>query len=164
MKQFYDLNFGLNPDDDFSNNAKSNETGLSVDLNSCNIDTVNNLDDQITPVSKEASNLLYHISQSIKTCDANTQSDTQTSFNHDTINDNLKIETFINQFKELTVKAQDLQISYCKFINVISPNSLTKVGFPDITDVDDETVWEKGTILLISNSIISGLRESKMSK
>ena len=39
----YDFNFTQNPDD-ISNSVKSNGTGLSVDLNSCNIDTGNNLD------------------------------------------------------------------------------------------------------------------------
>ena len=34
--------------------AKSNGTGLPVDLNNCNIHIVNNLDDQIVPVCKEA--------------------------------------------------------------------------------------------------------------
>ena len=96
-------------DDDFSDSAKSNGTSLSVDLNSCNIDTVNNLDDQIIPVCGEASKVNNEdISQRIKTCDANTQSDTQTLFNHGTIKNNLNIEDILNQFKELIVKAQDL--------------------------------------------------------
>ena len=41
----YDSNFAQKPADDFSNSAKSNGAGLSFDLNSCNMDTVNNLDD-----------------------------------------------------------------------------------------------------------------------
>ena len=83
---------------------------------------------------------------------------------HGTINKNLNIENILNQFKELIVKSQDLQASCCKSINVTSPNNLTKPDFPDITDVDDEIVWKKGTVLITGNSILSGLRESKMSK
>ena len=64
----------------------------------------------------------------------------------------------------MIVKAQDLQASYCKSINVTSPNNITKPGFPDITDVDDETVWKKRKILITGDSILSGVRESKMSK
>ena len=64
----------------------------------------------------------------------------------------------------MIVKAQDLQASYCKFINVTLPNNLTKPGFPDIADLDDETVWEKGTVLVTGESVLPGLRESKMSK
>ena len=64
----------------------------------------------------------------------------------------------------MIVKAQALQASYCKSINVTSPNNLTKPGFPDITDVDDETVWKKRKILITGDSILSGVRESKMSK
>ena len=56
-------------------------------------------------------------SQSIKARDVNTLSHTQTSFNHATIKNNLNIENILNQFKELIVKAQDLQASYCKSIN-----------------------------------------------
>ena len=83
---------------------------------------------------------------------------------HGTINKNLNIENILNQFKELIVKSQDLQANCCKSINVTSPNNLTKPDFPDITDVDDEIVWKKGTVLITGNSILSGLRESKMSK
>ena len=89
---------------------------------------------------------------------------TQSSFNHGTVKNNLNIENILNQFKELIVKVQYLQASYCKSTNVTSPNNLTKLGFPDITDVDDETVWKKGTTLITGDSILSGLRESKMSK
>ena len=64
----------------------------------------------------------------------------------------------------MIVKAQDLHVSYCKSINVTSPNNLTEPGFPDITDVDDETVWKKGTVLITADSILSGLWESKISK
>ena len=96
--------FNSQVDDDFSNSTKSNGTGLPVDLNSCNIDNINNLDDQIIPVCEEATKVNNEdISQSIKTLDANTQ-----SFDHGTIRNNLNIENIINQFKELTVKAQDL--------------------------------------------------------
>ena len=70
----------------------------------------------------------------------------------------------VDQYKELILKAQDLQASYCKFLNVTSPNNLIKPGFPDITDVDDETVWKKGTVIVTGDSILSGLREKKMSK
>ena len=138
---------------------------MSVDLNSCNIDTVNNLDDQIIPIGGEASKVNNEdISQSIKSRDANTYYDTQPSFNHGTINKNLNIENILNQFKELIVKSQDLQASCCKSINVTSPNNLTKPDFPDITDADDEIVGKKRTVLITGNSILSGLRESKMSK
>ena len=138
---------------------------MSVDLNSCNIDTVNNLDDQIIPIGGEASKVNNEdISQSIKSRDANTYYDTQPSFNHGTINKNLNIENILNQFEELTVKSQDLQARCCKPINVTSPNNLTKPDFPDITDVDDEIVWKKGTVLITGNSILSGLRERTGSK
>ena len=43
----YNFNFSQNPRDDFSNSFEYNGIGLSVDLNSCNMDTVNNLDNQI---------------------------------------------------------------------------------------------------------------------
>ena len=161
------INFVFNSqvDDNFSNSAKSNGIGLSVDLNSCNIDNLNNLDDQIIPVRGEVSQRNNEdISQSIKTRDANTQSDTQTLFNHGTTKNNLNIENILNQFKKLMVKAQDLQASYCKSVNVTLPNNLTKPGFPDITDVDDGTVWKNGTTLITGDSILSGLRESKMFK
>ena len=73
MTDIYDFNFDQNSDDDFSNSAKSNGTCLSVDLNSFNIDTWNNLDDQIIPVCEEASKVnSENISQSIKTRGANT--------------------------------------------------------------------------------------------
>ena len=121
---------------------------MSVDLNSCNIDTANNFNDQIIPVCGEASKVNNEdIFQSIKIRDANIQSDTQSLFNHGIINNNLNIKNILNQFKELIVKAQDLQASCCKSINVASPNNLLKTGFPDITDVDDETVWKKGIVL-----------------
>ena len=64
----------------------------------------------------------------------------------------------------MIVKAQDLQASYCKFTNVTSPNNATKPSFPDIADVDDEAVLEKGTFLVTGDWILTGLRESKMSK
>ena len=44
------------------------------------------------------------ISRSIKTRDANTQSDTQPSFNHGTINNNLNLENILNQFNELEAR------------------------------------------------------------
>ena len=44
-------NFVQNPDDYFSNSAKSDGTSLSVDLKICNIDTVNNLADKVMFVS-----------------------------------------------------------------------------------------------------------------
>ena len=85
----YNFNFAQNLDDDFSNSAKSNGTSLSVDLNSCNIDTLNNSDNQIIPVCKEASKVNNEaISESINTRDANTQPDAQLSFDHGTINNN----------------------------------------------------------------------------
>ena len=59
---------------------------------------------------------------------------------------------------------QDLQASCHKFVNVTSPNNLTKSGFPDIADVDDETVWKKGTVLVTGNSITPSLRESEISE
>ena len=86
---------------------------LVFDLNSCNINNVNNLDDQIIPVCGEASKVNNEdISQSIKTRDANTQSDTQTSFNHGTIRKSSNIENILNQFRELIGRDQDLQASY----------------------------------------------------
>ena len=51
------FNFAQNPDDDLSSSAKSNGTGLPADLSNCNIDTVNNLDDQIIQVWEEASKI-----------------------------------------------------------------------------------------------------------
>ena len=104
------------------------------------------------------------IFQSIKTRDAITQSNTQPSFNHVIINNNLNVETIFNQFKKLIVNVQDLQASYHKFVKVTSPNNLTKPGFPDIADVDDETVWKKGTVLVTGNSITPSLRESEISE
>ena len=83
---------------------------------------------------------------------------------HGTINKNSNIENILNQFKELIVKSQDLQANCCKSINVTSPNNLTKPDFPDITDADDEIVGKKRTVLITGNSILSGLRESKMPK
>ena len=92
---------------------------MAVDQNSFNIDTINNLDDQIIPVCGEASKVNNEdISQSIKTCDSNTQSDKQPSFKHGTISSILSIENILNQFKELIVKTQDLQASYSKSINL----------------------------------------------
>ena len=103
---------------------------MPVDLNSCNINTLNNLDDQIISVCEEASKVNGEdISESTKTHDANTQPDTQLSFNHDIIINNLNAETILNQFKELIVKTQVLQASHCKFINDVSPNNLTKLFF-----------------------------------
>ena len=141
----YDFNFAQNSDDDNnSSSAKSNGTGLSVaNLNSCNIDAVNNSDDQIIPVCKETSKVNNKdededVSESIKTRDTNKQSDTQPLFNHVIISNNLNVETILNQFKELIVKPQDIQSSYCKFINVASPNILTKPGFPNISEVNKE--------------------------
>ena len=101
------------------------------------------------------------VSKGIKTRDSNAQSGTEPSFNHSIINNNLNAETIINQFMEMIVKAQDLQASYFKFINVTSPNNLTKPGFPDITDVDDKTVWKKRTVLVTGNSILFSMRKSK---
>ena len=101
------------------------------------------------------------VSKSIKTRDGNTQSDTEPSFNHGIINNNLNAETILNHFMEMIVKAQDLQASYFKFINVTSPNNLTKPGFPDIIDVDDKTVWKKRTVLVTGNSILFIMRKSK---
>ena len=46
----FHFNFAQNPVDDLSSSAKTNETGLPADLNNRNIDTVNNLDDQIIQV------------------------------------------------------------------------------------------------------------------
>ena len=74
------------------------------------IDIVNNLDDENITMCEEVSEVNNaDISQSIKIRDANTQSDTQTSFNHGTTNNNLNIENMLNLFKELIVKVQDLQ-------------------------------------------------------
>ena len=85
--------------DDISNSVKSNGTGLLVDLNSSNIDTVHNLDNPIIPVCKEASNVNNEdVSHSIKTRDANTQSDTRSSFNHGIDNNNINVETVLDQF------------------------------------------------------------------
>ena len=135
---------------------------MSVDLNSCNIDNVNNLDDQIIHACEEAIKVNNEdVSESIRTPDAITQS----LLNHGIINHNLNVENILNHFKESIVKAQDLQVSYCKFINVTLPNNLTKPGFPGITHMDDETVWKKGTFLATGSlSALSVLRESKMPK
>ena len=51
------FSFAQNPDDDLSSSAKSNGTGLPADLSNYNIDTVNNLDDQIIQVWEEASKI-----------------------------------------------------------------------------------------------------------
>ena len=64
----------------------------------------------------------------------------------------------------MIVNVQDLQASYHKFVKVTSPNNLTKPGFPDITDVDDETVWKKVPVLVPGNSITPSLRESELSE
>ena len=72
--------YAQNPGDGISNSVKSNGTGLSVDLNSCNIDNVNNLDNQIIPVCEASRVNNKDISDSIKTRDANTQSNNQPSF------------------------------------------------------------------------------------
>ena len=61
---------------------------------------------------------------------------------NDLINNNLNLETILDQFKGLIVKVQDQQASYCKFIKITLPNNLTKPGFPDITDLDDK-MFEK---------------------
>ena len=47
---------------------------------------------------------------------------------------------------------------------VTSPNKLTKPGFPDLTEIDDEIVWKNGTVLVTGDSILSGLSKIKMSK
>ena len=114
---------------------------------------------------KEASKVKNEdVSYSIKTRDANTKSNAQPSFNHGVINNNLNVETIFNQFKKLIVKAQDVQASFYKFINITSHKDLTMPGFLDITDVHNETVGKKGTVLLTGDSILSGWRQSKMSK
>ena len=85
---------------------------MSLDLDICHIDTVNNLDNQIILVCGEASKVNNEdVWVSIKTRDTSTQSDTRPSFNHGIINDNFNVETILDHFKELIVKAQDLQAS-----------------------------------------------------
>ena len=64
----------------------------------------------------------------------------------------------------MKVKAQDQQASSCKFINVASPDNLTKPGFPDIAHADDKTLLKKRAALGTDNSILSGLTGSNMSK
>ena len=96
MYYFYDFNFAQTPDDDISNSVKSNGTDLSVDLNSCNIDTVNNLDSNSSKKkirSKEASK---DVSDSIKTRDVNTQIYRQSTFNHGIVNNNLNVDTIVD--------------------------------------------------------------------
>ena len=90
-----------------------------------------------------------------------TKSNTQPSFNHGIINNNLNVETIFNQFKKLIVKAQDVQASFYKFINITSHKDLTMPGFLHIIDVHNETVGKKGTVLLIGDSILSGGGKAK---
>ena len=82
---------------------------MFVDLNSCNIDIVNDLDDQIISVCQKASKVNNkYISDSIKTRDPNTQCDTMSSFNRGVISNNSNVETIFNKFEELIVNTQDL--------------------------------------------------------
>ena len=98
------------------------------------------------------------VSYSIKT---QSKSNTQPSFNHGIINNNLNVETTFNQFKKLIVKAQDVQATFYKFINIASHKDLTIPGFLHITDVHNETVGKKGKVLLTGHSILSGGGKAK---
>ena len=98
------------------------------------------------------------VSYSIKT---QSKSNTQPSFNHGIINNNLNVETTFNQFKKLIVKAQDVQATFYKFINIASHKDLTIPGFLQITDVHNETVRKKGKVLLTGDSILSGGGKAK---
>ena len=44
------------------------------------------------------------------------------------------------------------------------PNMPWKIDFQNwFTSISDSEVWKKGTVLIVGDSIVSGLRESKMS-
>lgn len=129
------------------------------------MDTINDLDDQIIRACNGGiKNNNKDVPASIKTRYVNIQSGTQPLFNHGIINNNLNLENILNHFKESIVKVKDLQASYCQLINVTSTNNLTKPGFPDITNVDDETVLKKVAVLVTGESILCLLSETKMFK
>ena len=77
------------------------------------------------------------------------------------------LENVIQEFKTLIANVEDFQNKNRENFdtnNICVPEHSLQNKLPNwFTSIPDSDVWKKGTILIVGDSVVSGLRESKMS-
>ena len=77
------------------------------------------------------------------------------------------MENVIQEFKTLIVNVEDFQNKNRENFdtnNICVPEHSPENKLPNwFTSISDSEVWKKGTVLIVGDSVVSGLRESKMS-
>ena len=77
------------------------------------------------------------------------------------------MENVIQEFKTLTANVEDFQNKNRENFdtnNICVPEHSLENKLPNwFTSISDSEVWKKGTVLIVGDSVVSGLRESKMS-
>ena len=74
------------------------------------------------------------------------------------------LENVIQEFKTLIANVEDFQNKKMRTRYISVPENALENKLPNwFTSISDSEVWKKGTVLIVGDSIVSGLRESKMS-
>ena len=93
-------------------------------------------------------------------------SNTDNTSDEEVLNENY-LENFIQEFKTLIANVEDFQNKNRENFNTnnicVPEHSLENKPPNWFTSISDSEVWKKGTVLIVGDSVLSGLRESKMS-
>ena len=93
-------------------------------------------------------------------------SNTDNTSDEEVLNENY-LENFIQEFKTLIANVEDFQNKNRENFNTnnicVPEHSLENKSPNWFTSISDSEVWKKGTVLIVGDSVVSGLRESKMS-
>ena len=77
------------------------------------------------------------------------------------------MENFIQEFKTIIANVEDFQNKNRENFdinNTCVPKHSLENKLPNwFTSISDSEVWKKGTVLIVGDSVVSGVRESKMS-
>ena len=77
------------------------------------------------------------------------------------------LENVIQEFKTLIANVEDFQNKNRENFdrnNICVPEHSLENKLPNrFTSISESEVWKKGTVLIVGDSVVSGLRESKMS-